>query len=529
MRIEWVEGDQSPIFAELAEIRQAVFTQEQGFPAEIDLDEHDALALHLILREKGRVVGILRLYQRDNGDYQIGRVALLKAYRGQGFGRTMMEEAIGKVQELLTHRSLEEKSVQIQLNAQVAAQYFYEQLGFKAVSAPFLEEGEPHMTMKRTVTAKADLSKGISPNLLKRADKVLFIAHLAIGDFTYLQNGFKAFAEQYPHIQVDIWIDEVRRTADASKWESLKNYSLYDWAEASGIFHQVYRETYSPELFEQSIKKAQAESYPLVISLATLRPYNYALLARKIAGTQGYVATMDFKTKFYQFKRKRAKQVADYKIERASKNRRENYHISEDYAHWFSQLGVRGLDEKARYPFVNIPKVWEEKALERLESWGVKASQKVVLINHIAKNRRRSWELSQVAELIEKMQALPDWRDTFFIINGIPPLLPEIESMIRDRGLKNSVAFSATENFFELPAMLAKCDLIISVETAVMHLANAVHVPVIALMRLKTPEWRPLNEALTTLIFTPERRHVMKDISPDRVIEALPNLNSIKE
>jgi ADP-heptose:LPS heptosyltransferase len=45
--------------------------------------------------------------------------------------------------------------------------------------------------------------------------------------------------------------------------------------------------------------------------------------------------------------------------------------------------------------------------------------------------------------------------------------------------------FLSAENFFQLPAMLSWCDLIISVETAVMHLANAVHVPVIALMRQK--------------------------------------------
>jgi ADP-heptose:LPS heptosyltransferase len=44
---------------------------------------------------------------------------------------------------------------------------------------------------------------------------------------------------------------------------------------------------------------------------------------------------------------------------------------------------------------------------------------------------------------------------------------------------------------------------VISVETAVMHLANAVHVPVIALMRQNNPEWVPIDRANSTVITTP--------------------------
>lgn len=122
------------------------------------------------------------------------------------------------------------------------------------------------------------------------------------------------------------------------------------------------------------------------------------------------------------------------------------------------------------------------------------------------------------------MQAQPRWQETFFIINGIPEIFPEIEALINTHNLKNTVPFSALENYFELPAMLEACDLIISVETAVMHLANAVHVPVIALMRIKTLEWVPLNAELTTLIFTPKRADVISDIPASRVIDVLPEI-----
>ena len=34
----------------------------------------------------------------------------------------------------------------------------------------------------------------IPSDLLRKSDKILFIAHLALGDYTYLQNCFQAFA-----------------------------------------------------------------------------------------------------------------------------------------------------------------------------------------------------------------------------------------------------------------------------------------------------------------------------------------------
>jgi heptosyltransferase III len=73
-----------------------------------------------------------------------------------------------------------------------------------------------------------------------------------------------------------------------------------------------------------------------------------------------------------------------------------------------------------------------------------------------------------------------------------------------------------------LPAILSQCQLIISVETAVMHLANAVHVPVIALMRQTTPEWAPINDAITTIIKTNSHKAWVDEISVSQVVAALP-------
>lgn len=73
--------------------------------------------------------------------------------------------------------------------------------------------------------------------------------------------------------------------------------------------------------------------------------------------------------------------------------------------------------------------------------------------------------------------------------------------------------------------MLSQCGLIISVETAVMHLANAVHIPVIALMRQKNPEWAPIDEKNSTVITTLSRSDWVKAITAEQVTAVLGSVN----
>ena len=361
----------------------------------------------------------------------------------------------------------------------------------------------------------------IPAELLKRSKKILFIAHLALGDFTYLQNFFKAFAQANPQLEVHLWVDEVRRTSDPKAWEYLRKYSLYDWLAACPFFSKVYTRTYSPELYEASIREAQQEQYPIVVSLATLRPHQYANLARAIS-PDGFVVGMTRPVRFYQphhllAYRKLDASIPPYKVDRAAPQ-----HISDVYAHWFRQASGLEVSPPERFPFVDIPTQWQQYAKDTLASWGFAPRQgKLVFINPYAKTKKRCWTLEQVAALIQAMQQHPHWRDSCFIVNAVPQELAHAREVIAGYGLARTELFSAEENFFQLPAILAQCDLIISVETAVMHLANAVHVPVIALMRQKNPEWVPIDRQNSTVITAANRRDWVKAISVEQVMKAI--------
>ncbi|MBP0597670.1 glycosyltransferase family 9 protein [Herbaspirillum sp. LeCh32-8] len=360
----------------------------------------------------------------------------------------------------------------------------------------------------------------IPTDLLKKSDKILFIAHLALGDFTYLQNFFKAFAEQNPHLKVHLWVDEVRRTADAAQWPHLKKYSLYDWTAACPFFAKVYNQTYSPELYRASIDEARREHYPIVVSLATLRPHLYAGLAREIS-PQGLVIGMKKKVKFFEPHHLLAYRKLDAAVPPYQASGQE-HHISDVYAHWFGQLSGLEVSEAARFPFVEIPPQWRQYAEEKLAAWNfAPRTGKLVFINPYAKTRKRCWPLEHVAALVQAMQARPGWQDACFIVNAVPQELANAREVIGRYGLQRTELFSAEDNFFQLPAVLERCDLIISVETAVMHLANAVHVPVIALMRQKNPEWVPIDRANSTVITAPHRRDWVKAVSVEQVMEAI--------
>jgi ADP-heptose:LPS heptosyltransferase len=361
----------------------------------------------------------------------------------------------------------------------------------------------------------------IPSDLLKKSDKILFIAHLALGDYTYLQNCFQAFARAYPHLKLHLWVDEVRRTSDASQWPHLKKNVLYDWLDACDFIEKVYKQNYSPELFHASIQEAQQEHYPIVVSLGTLRPHFYADLAREISpdgfvlglkkphGLQGLIHWFSYRK-------------LDASLDPDVADRASAPHISDVHAEWFRQLAGVDIPPAGRIPFVHIPEQFVEGAKARLREWGFDGRQgKLVFINPFAKTRKRCWPVERVAELITTMRGQPEWRDACFIVNAVPQEVDNVKAMLARRQLDRTELFSANENFFQLPAMLAQCDLIVSVETAVMHLANAVGVPVVALMRQKTPEWAPVDKANSTVITADQRRDWVKAIPVDAVMHAL--------
>ena len=122
-------------------VRIPVFVEEQGFVNEVD-DIDTTIATHLVLFDNDAPVGTCRIFPSDaDARYILGRLAVLKPYRGKQCGQRLIAAAEDHV------RTLGGKS--ISLHSQCRAQAFYEKCGYIAYGDIEDDEGCPHIWMKK--------------------------------------------------------------------------------------------------------------------------------------------------------------------------------------------------------------------------------------------------------------------------------------------------------------------------------------------------------------------------------------------
>jgi predicted GNAT family N-acyltransferase len=132
----------SDLMRDAFELRYEVFVDEQGVPRELEVDEFDPGATHLVAIRDDQVVGTLRMLDHD-GAAKIGRVAVRAAARRAGVGARLMDRAAA----IASERGFAE----IVVHAQVAVAGFYRRLGYVAEGDRFDEAGIPHIAMRKTI------------------------------------------------------------------------------------------------------------------------------------------------------------------------------------------------------------------------------------------------------------------------------------------------------------------------------------------------------------------------------------------
>ncbi|MDH1915846.1 MULTISPECIES: GNAT family N-acetyltransferase [Acinetobacter] len=123
-------------------IRKQVFIIEQNIPEEEEWDDQDMISDHFVVYDQDQPIATARLLQNNS----VGRVAVLKAYRGQGIGRMIMLEVIRQAHQ--------QDRKFLQLSSQVHAISFYEKLGFSIQGDAYDECGIPHIKMQLVIETK---------------------------------------------------------------------------------------------------------------------------------------------------------------------------------------------------------------------------------------------------------------------------------------------------------------------------------------------------------------------------------------
>ena len=120
-------------------VRDQVFIQEQHIDPEIEFDDLDSEAVHVLVMDGEQPLGTGRIL----ADGHIGRIAIMKAARGQGLG--------AKVVQALVEYAQQQGYPRVDLGAQTHAVDFYRKLGFMPYGDEFMEANIPHQAMEQVL------------------------------------------------------------------------------------------------------------------------------------------------------------------------------------------------------------------------------------------------------------------------------------------------------------------------------------------------------------------------------------------
>ena len=135
MNITTIICDYESNTEDICAIRYEVFVEEQNVPEELEIDGLDNEAKHVLAFVDEVPIGTGRIL--DDG--HIGRVAVLKDYRGFGIGKLIMKELIKWAQDITLKK--------VWLSSQLHAHSFYLDLGFICVGDIYKEAGIDHIKM----------------------------------------------------------------------------------------------------------------------------------------------------------------------------------------------------------------------------------------------------------------------------------------------------------------------------------------------------------------------------------------------
>lgn len=210
-------------------IRHKVFIEEQQVSPYEEWDGLDepASTQHFVVLQDDEAIATARLLP----DGKLGRMAVLREYRGQGVGREMLHHIVSY--------ALSNRFKALFLHAQTHALPFYEKSGFKAYGEEFLEAGIAHRKMKLELGDKRIVDELYSDQVLRLETAEQFRLHMK--QITHAANRTLDILSH--HLEKPLYADEgfveaVSRVARYSA-NSMVRILLHDSAPLNGTNHPL--------------------------------------------------------------------------------------------------------------------------------------------------------------------------------------------------------------------------------------------------------------------------------------------------
>ncbi len=144
-------------------------------------------------------------------------------------------------------------------------------------------------------------------------------------------------------------------------------------------------------------------------------------------------------------------------------------HFSEKLVPWLDGLGVDTTDR--RYWIPRLP-----QAQERVGQWWPQG--RVVGLCPFGASRKRQMSVEQITVVAN---AVLDKPDTYLLLIASPSQMDALKALVVRQAWSDRVLIQPSQNFFELFEQVARCDAVVSVDTALVHVAAGFQKPLLAL------------------------------------------------
>ena len=120
-------------------VRNQVFVKEQSVTVELEIDGFDENAIHVLAWDNKNVIGTGRMLP----DGHMGRICVIKSYRGIGIGRFIVRNLIDTAEKM--------NFLKVWLASQCRVTGFYRELGFVETGKVFDDAGIDHIKMVKII------------------------------------------------------------------------------------------------------------------------------------------------------------------------------------------------------------------------------------------------------------------------------------------------------------------------------------------------------------------------------------------
>ncbi len=264
------------------------------------------------------------------------------------------------------------------------------------------------------------------------------------------------------------------------------------------------------QLRRAEVDKARAMKYDLVFGCTYHRTTKTAILARR-ASAHGYTAYMlrgKPDNRVYLFSKMIFWEVAFEK------------HMTLQLQHMLEEtLGIT-LSEDEQMPSLHIPSRVLSSTKSTIEELHRRHNTKtIVTINTEAASAHREWGIENTCAFAERL--IKQHPGIYVALTSSPHRAEELKSYLASRSLNANIGYFQTPTIFDAAALINESALVLTPDTSIVHVANALQKPVIGFY-IKDTEWKPFN--IPSYVFIPKREAPISTVSVEDVLAAANDL-----